>query len=640
MCGFCGIYFKDKDRQVDSSLIKAMSDSLYHRGPDDSGEYINNNVGLGFRRLSIVDLAGGHQPMANQDQSIWIVFNGEIYNHMDIRKTLEGKGFQYRTKSDTETILHAYEEYGEDCVEHLRGMFSFAIYDNNKHKLFVVRDRLGIKPMYYYDCNDYLIFGSEIKSLLVFDQLPREVNYDAIKEQMALKYTLDDQTMFAGIRKLLPGHTLKLENGEIKTRQYWDLSYQPQDESKSEQWYVDKFIELFDESVRLRLMADVPLGMFLSGGIDSSAIGARMSTMVDQPIQTFSVAFRERAFNELEYSRMSAKQCGADLHEITMTPDQFLGELPHMVYHEDEPIAHPSSVALYFVAHLARDHVKVVLTGEGSDELLGGYERYYQTLNNIRAGRILGSKLINPIRKALFKPLIDILPDKFPYKNKAIRTTVYLDSDLDTIFLDNYSTFSRKIQRDLYADGLFDNYNYDKLYYNYHQIYNNCNSNDLLNKLLYTDIKTYLLELLMKQDQMSMAASIESRVPFLDHKLVEFTTSLPLNLKLKGFDTKRILRMAMRGKIPDPILSRSKKGFPVPIAKWFKDDYSRMVKDILYDNRTRQRGIFNYKLIDKMIDKHQKGDRNFSDQIWTLINFELWQRIFFDRKEYSTIQLV
>lgn len=640
MCGFCGIYFKDKNRKAESSLIKAMSDSLYHRGPDDSGEYIHENVGLGFRRLSIVDLAGGHQPMCNQNQSIWIVFNGEIYNHMDVRKILEGKGYQYKTKSDTETILHAYEEFGEDCVEYLRGMFSFAIYDNNKQKLFIVRDRLGIKPLYFYDCPDFLIFGSEIKSLLVFDKVPREVNFEAVKEQMALKYTLDDQTMFAGVRKLLPGHTLKLENGEIKTRQYWDLTYQPPDESKPEQFYVDRFMELFDESVRLRLMADVPLGMFLSGGIDSSAIAARMSTMVDQPIQTFSVAFRERAFNELDYSRMSAQQCGAELHEITMTPDQFLEELPHMIYHEDEPIAHPSSVALYFVARLARDHVKVVLTGEGSDELLAGYERYYQTLNNIKAGKILGSKLMNPIRRGLFKPLIDILPDKFPYKNKAIRTTVYLDNDLDTIFLDNYSTFSRKIQRGLYADGLFDNYNFEKLYYNYHVIYNNCNSTDLLNKMLYSDIKTYLLELLMKQDQMSMAASIESRVPFLDHKLVEFTTSLPLKMKLKGYDTKRILRMAMQGKIPDPILSRSKKGFPVPIAQWFKDDYSRMVKDILYDDRTRQRGIFNYKLIDRIVKKHQRGDRNYSDQIWTLINFELWQRIFFDRKEYSTIQLV
>jgi len=640
MCGFCGIYFKNKDRKVDPALIKAMSDSLYHRGPDDSGEYIHDNLGLGFRRLSIIDLAGGHQPMSNQDKSIWIVFNGEIYNHLDVRKILEGKGYHYKTNSDTETILHSYEEYGEDCVEHLRGMFSFAIFDGNKRKLFLVRDRLGIKPLYYYDCKDYLIFGSEIKALLVYDRLPREINYDALTEQMALKYTLDDQTMFAGIRKLLPGHTLKIENGDIKTRQYWDLTYQPPDENKSESEYIEKFVELFDESVRLRLMADVPLGMFLSGGIDSSAIAASMSGMVDQPIQTFSVAFREGAFNELEYSRMSAQQCGADAHEITMTPDQFLEELPHMIYHEDEPIAHPSSVALYFVARLARDYVKVVLTGEGSDELLAGYERYYQTINNIKAGKILGSKLINPIRRAIFKPLLDIMPNKFPYKNKAMRTTVYLDSDLDSIFLDNYSTFSRQMQRGLYSDGLLDNFNYDKLYYNYHKIYYNCNSNDLLNKILYADIKTYLLELLMKQDQMSMAASIESRVPFLDHKLVEFTTSLPLKMKLKGFDTKRILRMAMWGKIPDRILSRSKKGFPVPIAKWFKTDYNGMVKEILYDDRTRQRGIFNYKLIDKIIQKHQKGERNYSDQIWTLINFELWQRIFFDRKEYSSIQLV
>jgi asparagine synthase (glutamine-hydrolysing) len=640
MCGFCGIYYKDKSRQAQPGLIKAMSDVLHHRGPDDAGEYIDGHLGLGFRRLSIIDLAGGHQPMSNQDNSVWIVFNGEIYNHLEIRKALESKGYKYKTKSDTETIIHAYQEYGEDCVHHLRGMFAFAIYDRNKGRLFIVRDRLGIKPLYYYDCDEYFIFASEIKAILVNDQVPRELNLNSMAEQMALKYTLDDQTLFSGIKKLLPAHVLTLDNNRIKTRQYWDIDYQPPEPGKSEDYYVERFGELFDESVKMRLMADVPLGMFLSGGIDSSAIAASMSRMVDQPIQTFSVAFKERAFNELEYSRLSAEQCGADRHEITMTADEFLGELPHMIYQEDEPIAHPSSVALYFVAKLARDHVKVVLTGEGSDELLGGYERYYQTLYNMLAGKVIGSPLLSPVRKHVFRPFIDFLPDKFPYKNKAIRTTVYLDNDLDTIFLDNYSTFSRLMQKSLYADGVLNGYNFDKLYHNYHSIYHRCNSNEDLNRMLYADIKTYLLELLMKQDQMSMAASIESRVPFLDHKLVEFTASLPITMKLKGFDTKRILRLAMKDKIPAPILSRSKKGFPVPIEKWFRLDYKKLVTDILYDERTRKRGIFNQGMIEKIITKHQNGDRNYSDQIWTLINFELWQRIFLDREDYNSLKLV
>ncbi|MBD3218112.1 MAG: asparagine synthase (glutamine-hydrolyzing) [candidate division Zixibacteria bacterium] len=640
MCGFCGIYFKDKSRHADQRLVKAMADRLYHRGPDDSGEYVHNNLGLGFRRLSIVDLAGGHQPMANGDDSIWIVYNGEIYNHLEIRKTLEGKGYNYRTKCDTESIIHAYEEYGEDCVHHLRGMFAFAIYDQNKDRLFIVRDRLGIKPLYYYDCKDYITFGSEIKSILAYDELPRELNREALAEQMALKYTLDDQTLFKGVKKLLPGHTLTLENGNIRTRQYWDIDYQHQESGKSEDWYVERFIELFDESVKMRLMADVPLGMFLSGGIDSSAIAARMSRMVDQPIKTFSVAFKERAFNELEYSRLSAQQCGADRHEITMTPDQFLSELPHMIYQEDEPIAHPSSVALYFVAKLARDHVKVVLTGEGSDELLAGYERYYQTLYNLKAGKIMGLPILGSVRKYLFRPIIDFLPDKFPYKNKAIRTSVYLNSDIDTIFLDNYSTFSRQMQESLYGEGVLNGFNFDKMYHHYHGIFHNCNSDQLLNKMLYADIKTYLLELLMKQDQMSMAASIESRVPFLDHKLVEFTASLPISMKLKGFDTKRILRMAMKDKIPSAILSRSKKGFPVPIEKWFRHDYKDLVTDILFDERTRKRGIFNQRTVQHIVKKHQNGDKNYSDQIWTMINFELWQRIFLEREDYSAMQLL
>jgi asparagine synthase (glutamine-hydrolysing) len=636
MCGFCGIYYKDKHRGVEPNLIQAMSDTIIHRGPDDSGVYLNANLGLGFRRLSIIDLAGGHQPMSNHDDSIWIVYNGEIYNHLEIRRTLETKGYIYKTNSDTETIIHAYEEYGEDCVHHLRGMFAFTIYDKRNEKLFIVRDRLGIKPLYYYDCGEFLIFGSEIKSLLVNDQVPRELNLDSLAEQMALKYTFDDQTMFKGVRKLLPGHVLTLSNGDIKIRKYWDIDYAPPEHGKPESYYVDKFTEIFDESVRMRLMADVPLGMFLSGGIDSAAIASRMSGMVEQPIKTFSVAFKERAFNEFEYSRQSAEQCGAERHEITMTPDAFMGELPHMIYQEDEPIAHPSSVALYFVAKLARDHVKVVLTGEGSDELLGGYERYYQTLNNMKFGKFIPS----PLRNYLFRPLINLLPDKFPHKNKAIRTTVYLDDDIDTIFLDNYSTFSRSMQKTLYADGVLNGFNFEKLYYNYHAIYHNCNSDTKLNRLLYADIKTYLLELLMKQDQMSMAASIESRVPFLDHKLVEFSATLPLEMKIKGFDTKRILRMAMKDKIPAPILSRSKKGFPVPIEKWFRHDYKHVVEDILYDERTRKRGIFNYKMVEKIIKCHQSGHKNYSDQIWTLINFELWQRIFLDREDYSSLQLV
>ncbi len=640
MCGFCGLYFKDKSRNVEQSLVKSMADRLYHRGPDDSGEYVCDNLGLGFRRLSIIDLAGGHQPMSNHDGSIWIVYNGEIYNHAEIRKTLESKGYKYKTRCDTETIIHAYEEYGQDCVDHLRGMFAFAIIDHNKERLLIVRDRLGIKPLYYYDNDDFLAFGSEIKAIVEYDNVPRELNLNALTEQMALKYTLDDQTMFKGIKKLLPGHCMMVENGSIKIRKYWDIEYTQPDYSKSDEWYIERFTELFDESVKMRLMADVPLGMFLSGGIDSSAIAAQMSRMVDRPIQTFSVAFEERAFNELEYSRMAAEMCGADRHEILMSPDEFLGELPHMIYQEDEPIAHPSSVALYFVAKLAREHVKVVLTGEGSDELLGGYERYYQTLYNLKAGKIMGAPLFKQVRQYLFRPFLDILPDRFPYKNKAIRTTVYLDNDIDTIFLDNYSTFSRKMQRSLYADGLLNDYNYDKLYYNYHKIFHDCEAYDLLNRMLYADIKTYLLELLMKQDQMSMAASIESRVPFLDHKMVEFTASLPIHLKLKKFDTKRILRLAMKGRIPDPILSRSKKGFPVPIEKWFRHDYKDMVKDILFDERTCKRGIFNQKTVEHIINKHQNGDKNYSDQIWTLINFELWQRIFLEREDYGSIALV
>ena len=337
------------------------------------------NVAFGHRRLSIVDLSLGHQPIANEDETLWISYNGEIYNHLDLRRDLELKGHRYNTNSDTESIIHCFEEYGAAGLHRLRGMFVFSLHDRKTDKLLIARDRLGIKPLYYIDTPDFFAFASEIKALLVLDEIKREVNYDALLQMLALKYTCDDSTMFSGIKKLEPGHYLELQHGVLSVTRYWDCNTIQTDNSLTETDAVARLRELLDESVRLRLMADVPLGMFLSGGVDSTIIAARMAKMVDRPIATFSVAFQEREANELYYARLAAKHAGADQHEITMTTEEFFASLPCMIYHEDEPIAHPSSVALYYVSHLAAQHVKVVLTGEGSDELFGGYERYYQT---------------------------------------------------------------------------------------------------------------------------------------------------------------------------------------------------------------------------------------------------------------------
>jgi len=640
MCGICGIVYRDKDQSVDRELLVKMTDTLTHRGPDDCGYYVKGNVALGHRRLSIVDLSLGHQPIANEEGTLWISYNGEIYNHRDIRRDLESKGHRYKTNSDTESVVHCIEEYGAAGLHRLRGMFAFALYDEKSEKLFIARDRLGIKPLYYVDTPRFFAFASEIKALLVLDDVRREVDYHALLQVLALKYTSDDSTMFTDIKKLEPGHYLDLQRGIVSIARYWDCNTIETDTSLSESDAVNRLRELIDESVRLRLMADVPLGMFLSGGVDSTIIAARMAKMVDRPIATFSVAFREREANELYYARLAAKHAGASQHEITMTTEDFFAALPRMIYHEDEPVAHPSSVALYCVSRLASEHVKVVLTGEGSDELFGGYERYYQTLYNLKADRMLFSVLPRSLKCGLFRPLIDMLPYKFPYRNKALRTTVYLDSDIETIFLDNYSTFSRAMLSELLTGACWNGHDPRAVYSGFMDHFTRSQATTLLGKLLYADVRTYLVELLMKQDQMSMAASIESRVPFLDHKLVEFAFSLPDKLKIKGFNTKRALRLAFGKDIPQEILNRPKAGFPVPIKRWFAGEYHQIAKNLVLGKDSFCGEILDRKLIESYFSLHQQGKCNHSDRIWTLLNIELWHRIFIRREPFDNIRLL
>jgi asparagine synthase (glutamine-hydrolysing) len=639
MCGICGIVYKDKDRIVDRALVVKMTDTLAHRGPDDSGYYLNGNVAFGHRRLSIIDLSLGHQPISNEDETLWVTYNGEIYNHRDLRRKLEQQGHHYQTNSDTETIIHCYEEHAAAGLHQLRGMFAFALHDQKTGKLFIARDRLGIKPLYYIDTPAFFAFASEIKALLVLEEIRREVDYHALLQILALKYTTDDSTMFSGIRKLEPGHYLELQRGIVSIARYWDFHMLQADRALTENDAVERFRELLDESVRLHLLADVPLGVFLSGGIDSTVIAAHMAKMVDRPIATFSVAFKEREANELYYARMAGKHTGADQHEITMTTEDFFATLPRMIYYEDEPIAHPSSVALHQVSRLAGEHVKVVLTGEGSDELLGGYERYYQTLYNLKADKALFAILPRSLRTRVLKPLIDMLPYKFPYRNKALRTTLCLDHNIESVFLDNYSTFSRARLNELLAGDVWRTANVGGVYSGFLEQFNRSQSETLLGKLLYADVKTYLVELLMKQDQMSMAASIESRVPFLDHKLVEFAFTLPASLKIKRFNTKRILRLACGRDIPGEILNRPKAGFPVPIRRWFAGDYHQMARKIVLDKKSFCGNAFDRAYIDKLFALHRERKCNYSDQIWTLLNIELWHKIFIEREEIESIRL-
>jgi len=632
MCGICGIAIPERlNRSIDESMLIQMRDSLTHRGPDDAGLHIDGGVGLAHRRLSIVDLAGGHQPMPNEDRTIWITYNGEVYNHNELRPALEAKGHVYQNSSDTETIIHLYEEHGARAVESLRGMFAFAIWDRNRRKLVLGRDRLGVKPLYYTISDDgVLYFASEIKALIETQAVRTELNYDALADYAANRATSGDETLFRGVRRLAPGCLLIWNDGAVRIERYWDLSFAKSDKALSDGEYIDQFEDLFEESVRLRLMSDVPLGMFLSGGIDSSAILSVMSEMVAEPVKTFSVAFEEREANELYYARKVANAFGTDHHEVVVSPQQFFDSLPGLVYQEDEPIAHPSSVPLFFVSELARQYVKVVLTGEGSDELLAGYDKYRKTVFNLAVGKMYYSAVPGPVRRTIGHSL-EALDRSSRIGQKLSRTFLCLEPSIEEIYFDNFSVFSRAMQQRLFTEETREQMREQNPYRSSVDLMERVNSRNLLDQLLGADMKTYLHELLMKQDQMSMAASIESRVPFLDHKLVEFAAGLPVNLKLRNLTTKYILRRTMRGRLPREILTRRKMGFPVPIGKWLRGGFSHVVDEYVLSDRTMERRIFNSSFVRELVARHNSGE-NHTERLWTLINFEIWQRRFFDRE--------
>jgi asparagine synthase (glutamine-hydrolysing) len=639
MCGINGIAFSSRSgRTVSREVLEAMRDVITHRGPDDEGIFIDRNIGLGHRRLSIVDVSRGHQPMTNEDASLHITYNGEIYNHADYRESLEGKGHVYNTHCDTETILHLYEEHGSACVDYLRGMFAFAIWDQRKQELFIARDRLGVKPLYYaYTDDGSLFFGSEIKTLLEARAVKPEINYAVLSDYLANHAPSGEETLFAGVKRLLPGHMLTWRDGEVSLRRYWDVDFSKDDDVRDDKSYIDQWSELFHESVRLRLMADVPLGMFLSGGIDSSAIAAVMSGMVSAPVKTFSVAFKEREANELEYARLVADAYKTNHHEIIVSPEQFFAALPHLVWHEDEPLAHPSSVALYFVSKLASEQVKVVLTGEGSDELLAGYGRYRRTMWNLAWGRQY-NKITPAIARDTIRKQIERMSPAGRMRQKLMRTFLVLSPELESIYFDNFAVFPAPMQQRMFTRETNETIGEIDPYIELRKLLERTKDLSLLDGLLYADIKTYLHELLMKQDQMSMATSLESRVPFLDHKLVEFTAKMPETMKLRGGTTKYVLRESMKGILPEKILSRSKMGFPVPIGSWFRGQFKSVVDEYVLGERALSRGIFAPEFVRNLVALHQAGE-DHSERLWALVNFEMWLRRFFDTEELPSSEV-
>ena len=610
---------------MNRDALRQMCTVMAHRGPDDDGFFVSGPVGLGMRRLSIVDLATGHQPISNEDGSVWIVFNGEIYNHAELRNQLQARGHEYRTQSDTETIVHLYEEYGRDCVRHLRGMFAFAIWDSRNQRLFIARDRLGIKPLYYRLTTESLDFGSEIKVILAQGIQPH-FRRQTLPEYLTFGYLSGEETFYEGILKLMPGHTMEVGlEGQIDIKPYWEVPILAGDKPHSETYYVQNYRDLLEHAVSTHLMSDVPLGVFLSGGLDSSAVVALM-TKLRGPVETFSVGYAEDAYSELPYARIVAKHLNSVHHEVLVSREDFFDSLPRLIWQEDEPIAWPSSVALYFVARLAREHVKVVLTGEGSDETLAGYARYHHTLRNAKLNRFYRGLVPDAVRRQIRRLIANSGWIGADLRRKLAHTPLGRDGNWTSLYFDNFlSAFSEQEQRFLLSDELSAEFAPGTAYRNSMKYWEHA-SGEMLQRLLYTDIKTYLVELLMKQDNMSMATSIESRVPFLDHLLVEFAINIPQSLQVGTLSGKQILKKAVEDLLPHSILHRRKLGFPTPWSTWLAGPQIDAIRNLLLEPRSVERRFFKPEAIENLFLEHSAGRVDHADHIWRLLNLELWHR--------------
>ncbi len=624
MCGICGILnFSNKER-IDKDLIQRMTSVLKHRGPDDEGFYLSNvqcpkskvNVGLGVRRLKVIDLETGHQPIHNEDRSIWIVFNGEIYNFGTLREELEKKGHRFYTKGDTEVILHLYEEYGKDCLQRLNGMFAFAIWDSREEKLFLARDRIGIKPFFYIEHKGSLIFASEIKSILENREISKEIDVQSLHSMMKLQYIPAPNTIFKEIKKLVPGHRLTCQKGKIAIEEYWDLDLTRKEESEA--FYLEELPKLLEESIKLRLISDVPLGAFLSGGIDSSIIVGLLSKFSKKPVNTYSVGFEAGdSFNELKYARLASQHFKTDHQELIMKPKDIEELLPKIVYHLDDPITDPAVIPTYLVSKLAKETVTVVLTGEGGDELFAGYRRY--SLDRLAP---YYGKLPSIIRKKMIPVLISKLFPKGRFQQgiEALNQPPGVQRHLNWV-----SKFSDETLENLYTKEVKKEIKEKGLTSIFRSYFESPQERDFLSRTLYCDVKTWLPDnLLVKVDRMSMATSLEARVPYLDHRIVELCTSMPIHLKLKGLTSKYILRKAFSNLIPEEILKRRKQGFTIPLAPWFRKELKDFTQEILSQDSIAKRDYFNYNYIKRILKEHLEERRDYSREIWSLLIFELW----------------
>jgi asparagine synthase (glutamine-hydrolysing) len=631
MCGIAG-YVTIAPEDGAQAILRRMTDRIAHRGPDGFGYYEDRHAHLGHRRLSIIDLATGQQPMSNASESMWLIYNGEIFNHAALRPELQKLGCEYRTKSDTETILHAYRQYGPSCVERFRGMFSFALWDKDAQVLFCARDRLGIKPFYYVWDGQMFAFASEIKALLAHPAVSAAFEESALPEYLASGYVTGEGTLFQKVRKLMPGHWLLLDlkqaKPEPKIVQYWDVPEPGHAEDRSDSEWIQECRQRLEEAVETRLMSDVPLGMFLSGGVDSSAIAALIRRKTSGAVKTFSVGYREAEFSELSYASEVARAIGTEHHETVIGMEDFFQALPELIWHEDEPIAWPSSVSLYFVSKLAAQQVKVVLTGEGADELFAGYKRYAWQLLNERGMRYYGA--IPPgVRNWVRGQIATSSMLSASLRRKLNHTFVGRGENLESIYLDSfYGAFSAAQQGELLGREP------TNIYGDYLRYWSSRPQSSSLQRMLYADQKTYLVELLMKQDQMSMACSIESRVPFLDHPFVEFAMRVPDHLKIHGNTQKYILKKAVEDLIPHQILHRKKMGFPTPLSEWFRDPKAEPLWETLCSRDGFLGSYLNLDAVKSLIERQGSGFEDATDRLWRLLNLQIWGDVFITgRKE-------
>jgi asparagine synthase (glutamine-hydrolysing) len=630
VCGICGKLNFDAGATVSPGLLKAMADTIRHRGPDDEGYYVSGPVGFGFRRLSIIDLKTGHQPICNEDGTVWIVFNGEIYNYQELRENLLSKGHVFKSQTDTEVIVHLYEEFGESCLDKLRGMFAFAIWDGRNQTLLLARDRVGIKPLYYRLTDSSIIFGSEIKAILADPEVEPEVQPEMIDRFLTFYYLPGEETLFQHIRKLAPGTCMVIKHGKAQVKQYWDLQFSPvpQDIGSAQ----DQLLALLEESVRLHMISDVPVGFLLSGGVDSTAMLGFAVGKTDHKLSSYTIGFSDASVtDERPYARLAASRYGSEHHEMTIGAKEFADFLPQYIRHMEEPVCEPPAVALYYVSRLAKEFVKVLISGEGGDEAFAGYPNYRSMMWLERI-------------KGLYKPMngaLSAVAGLFSALPNAHRFTKYaplLNTPFDYYYYSRTSTpfsFFNTHVKELYTDDLVHLSDKNRSTHSVMRHLRNTAASDTLNRMLYVDTKTWLPDdLLIKADKITMANSVELRVPLLDHKVLEFAASLPISYKVHRFTTKYIAKRALNKRVPREILDRRKTGFPVPYNSWLRGQLKGWLREILLDRQTLARGYFRKNAIETLLSENGRSGC-YSKELFSLAVLELWHREFLGRDKVS-----